>query len=659
MDIIEPSSTTDGNTVYDHSGAVPFNVLIPRPFRLSEQPKEHLDKIRDEVMDKEKTWENRMTMLGFFQGYSIISDSWRIRPNDSGISLSSKKGQSPKTMFQSKSGETHRATECLATFWFRQLTGATPNFDVSRMGLNQNGQPATEDDLYAVQGVILEQQRASNFYKKLMRSERSKALFGCAVAEEPFVSKPYGFGQKYIEYTDWVFRPMIRTGFDTTAIDIMESDFIFFIDFVSKWNVLNQSSQDAEYWDRAKVESHIKEYVKGAPSGKTDIYSRVQASKSRAGYSNEDAGIYEMLNYHGRLEPENPVVQAFAESVGVDPQFVDWSVGILDGDPVVKFHMTQYGDWRTRAKVLSYKDFEDESLPYGVGQLGRKLQRMLDIVESLADDKATFDILNMWKRGAYAGNDAKEFVAEPLKVVDVEDVAQLVPLVGDPQVLKEVLQMVGLRREDFRDNVGAKTNLQGEAKGVSATESAIAQNESVRAAGVSGQLDAEVLREHLNISHINNLNYLDEEIWVGMTGKRPPVPIKKDRLPIGVGFSWKVVTDSDFRPEERRDILQALQIGSSLKGNFPPEIVLNMITELSKVLFRKFGLDPALLSQPVPQAQLMEMRLNRALSSGGLQNELKGEQAGDGEMDKGMMNTPVGPVPTSPDAGQGLTEASA
>lgn len=643
-----------GNTAID------FSVLIPRSFVLSEQPKDQLEKIRIEIMDKLTTWENRMGH--FFRGYSIISDSWRIRPNDSGIvTAGQKKGNSPKTLFQSKSGETHRAAETLATFWFRMLTAATPNFETTRRGLNANGEVATEEDLYAAQGVLLEQSRASGFYKKLMRSERSKALFGVAVAEEPFISMPYGFGRKYMEYTDWVFRPMIRTGFDTTVMDIMDSDYIFFIDFLSKWSLLNQSSQDAEYWNRAEVELHLKEYVKGAPAGKSDVYSRVMQSRSRAGYTDSDAGIYETVNYHGRLETENPVIQAFAESIGLDedPKFVDWSATILDGDPVVKFHMTQYGNWRTRAKVLSYKDFEDEPIPYGVGQLGRKLQRMMDITESLADDKATFDILNMWKRGTYAGADTKEFVAEPLKVVDMEDVTQFIPLVGDPQVLKMVLEMIGIRREDFRNIVGAQTNLQAQITKASATESAIAQNEAVRAAGVSGQLDGEVLRQHLEISHVNNLNYLDEPIWVGLTGKRKPILVNKNKLPIGVGFIWKVVTDSDFRPEERRDILQAMQILSSLKGNFPAEIVINGLTELTKQLFRKFGQDPSLLSQPVSQPRLLEMRLNRALSSGGIANELAGEQAGDGESDSGVIDTPVGPVATSPDGGQGLTEASA
>ena len=638
-----------------------FNIIIPRPFVLSEQPRGDLDKIKEEIMDKDvNPWESRMSP--FFKGYNIIADSWRIRPSDQGVVAGKSQGSSPKTLFNSKSGETHRAAETLATFWFNQLTASDPPFDTAKRGLNPDGSEVTQEQLYLVAGVIIEQLKASKFKKKLMRTERSKATFGVAVVEEPFVSLPYGYGQKYMEFTDWVFRPMTRTGFDTTVSDIEESDYIFFIDFVTKWMLLNQASQDSDYWDRASVELHIKNYAKGGQGSTSPNYSRVSQSRSRAGYSDVDAELYETINYHGRLDPENPVIGAYAESVGLqeDPRYVDWSACVLDGQDMGKFHMTQYGSWRTRAKVLSFKEFEDECIPYGVGQLGRKLQRMMDIVESLADDKATFDILNMWKRGAYGG-DSKQFIAEPQKIVDVEDVAQLMPLIGDPNVLRQVLQMLALRREDFRDIVGAKTNLQGEVKDVSATEASLAQNESVRAAASHGSLDADVLRAHLEIMHINNLNYLDEPIWVSLTGTRKPRLVSKDQLPSSVGFLWKVVTDKDFRPEEKRNILQALQILTSAKSLIPPEIVINGSMELLKELFRKYGKDPALLTQPVSQQQLLEMRLNRLLTSRGAGNELGGEMYGDGtdQAAPESANAATGPVPNAPGGGEGITEASA
>src|SRR3990167_8856562 len=115
-----------------------FSVIIPGEFHLSQQPKEHLNKLKDEVMDKARTWESRMS--NFFQGYAIAADSWRIRP-------SAEKRKS-KTLFNSKSGETHRAAETLATVWQRMLTGASPWFEGTKMGLNADGSDITEEQIF-------------------------------------------------------------------------------------------------------------------------------------------------------------------------------------------------------------------------------------------------------------------------------------------------------------------------------------------------------------------------------------------------------------------------------------------------------------------------------------------------------------------------------
>lgn len=633
-----------------------FNIITPRQFVLSDQSPDDLRKIRDEIMDKLKTWESRMGT--FFKGYAIASDSWRIKPSNA------MEGR-PKTLFNSKSGETHRAVETLCTLWQRMLTASDPNFEATKRGLNPDGTQITEEDLFATTAVLEEQQRASGFKRKLLRSLRSMALMGVTVVEKPFVSLPYGHDRKNIEFTDWVFRPMYRTGFDTSVYDIKQSDYIFFIDFCSKWMLRNLASQDTDFWDIAVVEQHIKDYANGAPQGKTDIYSRVVASRARAGYTDQDASIYENLNYHGRLDPENPVIQAYAESIGleVDPKYVDWSVGLLDGESVCKFHMTQYGDWRTRADVLSYKDFEDEPLSYGVGQLGRKLQRTQDILESLADDKVTFDILNMFKVGKYSGYDTKQFVLEPLKMLEMEDVTQMMPLVGDPNTLKQALEMLAIRREDLRNIVGAPTNLQGEQNGGSATEAVISQKEAIRSGGVHAELLGETLRDHLEICHVNNLNYLDEPIWVGLTGNRAPRLMDKNLLPINVGFKIKIVTDKDFRPEEIKNLIQTLQIFTSVRQMLPQEIAINGTIILTKELFRKFGQNPALLSDPVSPAMMLEMQAAKmAGQAGGVQNEVISEGASEasGQGAQGAFaTTPMGPVPTSPDGGQGYSEASA
>lgn len=628
-----------------------FGISIPKPFVLSEMPKAALDKIVQEVMDKVTTWENRMSP--FFEVYFKGADSWRIRPKS--------KNPNKKGLFNSKSGETHRATETLATVWTRMLTASDPYFQAVAEGLSTSGFPITEEELYATEAVLIKQQRAARFKKKILKVARSLGLMGTVVVEEPYISLPYGFGRKYIEFTDIVFRPMIRTGFDTAVCDINDSDFIFFIDFVSKWMLRNQASLAEDHWDMGKVEKHIEEFGSGNSGSNSGTYSRLQQSRSRAGYYDIDAKVFENINYHGRLEP-NEVIDRYAESVGLeeDPKFVDWSVGILDGTSVAKFHMTQYGDWHTRAKVVTYKDFEDEPLGYGIAQTGRKLQRQLDISESLMDDRFIFDILNMMKIGKYSGYDSKQFVAEPMKMIELEDVNQLVPLVGDPRVLTEALNMIALRREDFRNIVGAQTNLQAaKTSSNSATEAALSQTEAIRAASVHAEVIAEtLLREHLETSHLNNLNYLDEPIWVAMTGSKKPVLVDKTMLPPNVGFEIKVVTDKDFKPERVRNLLQLFQIIIS-GSNFMPSTI-NVLRPVLKEIFRAFEVNPALLNEDVPIADQLEMKAAKLANAGRIPAQLEAEAQGDASGGgANMSQTPIGPVPTSPNGASYPMEMSA
>ena len=104
-----------------------FNVLIPKPFSLADQPKDELRKIKEEIMDKVIAWERRMST--FFDGYFTAADSWRVKPSKT-------KSKGAKTLFNSKSGETHRAAETLATVCQRMLTASDPYFAVTKKGLS-------------------------------------------------------------------------------------------------------------------------------------------------------------------------------------------------------------------------------------------------------------------------------------------------------------------------------------------------------------------------------------------------------------------------------------------------------------------------------------------------------------------------------------------
>lgn len=637
--------------------AFDFNVLTPQPFSLAAQPKDLLDKIRDEIMDKVTTWDRRQAP--FFEVYTRGTDSWRIKPFVN-------KSKQPKQLFNSKSGETHRGAETLATVWQRMLTASDPYFEALKQGLNQFGQEISEEEIYATEGVLLEQDKASEHKRKLLRIFRSLANVGTVVAELPFTGRPFGAARKNMEYTDMLFRPMTRVGFDTAVYDIRESDFIFTIDFVSKWMLRNIASSDVDSWDRSLVERHIEEWGKGTPATMSGSYNRIRQARARAGYNDSDANVFENINYHGRLDPDNAVIEALVASLGsdIDPNFVDFSVGVLDGQDICKLHLTQYGDWRTRFLAATYKDFEDEPLGYGIFQIARRLQREMDINESMTNDLLTAFTLMMFKIGKYSGYSEKQMVWEPLKTIELEDINQLAPLTPDPNAFKVALEMINLRREDFRNIIGAQTNLQAQfSKGVSATEAGLSQTEAIRAASVHAEVFAESLeRRRLEISHMNNLNYLDEPIWVALTNTKKPMLVDKTRLPINVGFKVKIVTDKDFRPEGVQKLLEAIQMCTSVRNFIPSSI--NAVAPLFEELFRRLGMNPRLLREPIPIADQMAMQLEKAIKGGampgaGAPDEVAGEAAGAGA-GVNLQQTPIGPVPTSPlGANQPQLEASA
>lgn len=632
-----------------------FNILEQKPFLLKDQSKTDLNKIKDECIDKVTTWDRRMSSK-FFPTYFKGADSWRIKPTDP--------KNRTKQLFNSKSGETHRGAETLATLWHRMIFANDPPFEAIGQGLDSMGLPVSEEDIYATEGVLLEQQKAAEVKRKFLRTLRSLATFGVVTVENPFVSKPYGFGRKNMEYTDWGFRPMTRVPFDTAVYDMRESDFIATIDFISKYMLRNIASLDAEWWDMEVVERHIKDFGKGGISN-SSMSSRLKDSRSRAGYYDVDAEVYENINYHGRLDHDNSVIQNFANYQGVDPKFVDWSVGILDESEICKFHMTQYGDWRTRFLTATYKEFEDEPLGYGIAQIGRRLQRDMDINESMTNDLLTAFTLMMMKVGKYAGYSEKQMVLEPLKIFELEDINQMAPLTPDPAAFKVALEMINLRREDFRNIIGAQTNLQAQITGASATESGIAQTEAIRGAGVHAELIGEMYRQYLEISHINNLNYLDEPIWVGLTGAKKPMLVDKNMLPINVGFKVKISTDKDFRPERMKVLTGLLQIEASIRSFIEPEISVNAIRELHHEIWRNAGMNPRALNQPITPMQRMESMAGRMpgqngpTGQGGQPADVQGEQASLGQPGGGEMATPVGPVPTSPIGPSQQTDMSA
>lgn len=635
---------TDGNA------ALNFNVITPQAFNLAEMPDEAKSKLKEEVMDRVRTSEKNMS--SFYNDYMTFADSWRVRPRKT-------KNKKPNGLFNSKSGETHRAVETLGTFWLRSMTATDKYFEAMAEGLDDFGNEITPEQLYATENVIAKQLRISHYKEKLMRALTSVGLLGTSIFEEPWVKVPYRNGTAKFEYTDFVFRSLLKVMFDTNVWDINLSSFMATVDFPDKYYLRSMAKNDSEYWDGKAISEYLLKTgdlgMNNANSlnASTGAWNRVNESKQRAGYTQIDNNVFELINYHGKIDVENDIVGRYWESEGRqdDPSDFDFTIGVLNGDPVVRFHETQFGTWHSRFKVAHFKTFEDEGIGYGVGRLGRKIQHEIDTSLSRASDTAMKGVYSMYLVGRYAGLKANQLQINPNGLIDVEDVDQVKPLPIDIRAISEILSMIAGRSEEFRSTVSAPTNLQGQVVKSSATEAAIAQNEGFRNASVHAELIAETfLREHIETMHYNNLEYLDEPIWVHATGDNKPGFYNKENLPKFVGIDIKVATDKDFnKPERAAAFLKGLELWSSIRQNFPPSV--NAIPVLAKEWFKTMDLDPAILSKPLSVKDQLAMAMQQAVRGGQMPGqEIQGETAGvqGNNSNSNTLNTPKGPVQTSP-----------
>ena len=613
-----------------------FNIVIPTPFSMSDPDlKAGFDKIKKEGMDKVDQWENQMS--GMFGEYEEYADSWRIQ--------SSKNVNRPKALFNSKSGETHRAVETRTTLAFRMLTGQEPFYYAQGDGLDDNGEEVSQIQLQAVEQVIEKQLRFIRFKEKLDRSLRSRELFGTMIVECPWTSFPYGDGSKQFEGTDFVHRPLITTAFNPFVYDLFNSDYIIPIDYPSMQMVLNWAKNDKVNWNLKEVQRIFDENKdsNGSASSMKDgrSFSRVISRKSRAGYNVMNPNVRELINYHGRIyDVNNPVVQKYWETQDRqdDPAMCDFSYSILDEAGIVKFHATPFRSWRHLFKTSHVKLFEMEPLGYGVGKIGKKRQRELDSTESRANDLLMFSLLSMWKIGKYAGVDVSKLTIKPWNFVELENIDQLEPLRPQIEALAHAINIQGTWKQDFRASNQATDNAQGLATGGTATESAIIQNSTTMAGGKDAEITAEAfLGDLLSTFHVNNVFFMDNGFWVKTMGSPKPFYVDRNTLPFNVGFILKLATDKQYRPQRITNIMEALKVSTHVNNLVPSS--LNVIEPLYQELFRALEMNLRLLEKPVPLADKIISSIRRSAKGGG--------SGVNGSMANGERGA-VGPVETSP-----------
>lgn len=632
-----------------------FNVIVPEPFSLSRHSDSDKSLITQFIME-ENVRKCEKSLGGFYSEYSEQSDFWRVQRR--------RGNRGNRNLFNSRTGESHRGVEALCTFWFRVLTSHDPYFEAFPTGLGSNGVPLTSEDLYSVEQILLTQKTKTHYKEKLLNVLRSLATFGAVVVELPFVQKPIS-GSKYFEATDFEISPLIRTYFDTTRSRIDLSHYIANVDYITDYSLYDLAQNDTESYDMEAIEKNLDSKNNGNVVSNLNAYSLIRERMDRGGYQESDTGLNELLNYHGRLNKDCLKTDLIAElwekegDPNQNPRNVDFSFRVLNGQALISGYPTQYGDWRTRFVSATYKRFENEPIGYGVPRIGKKSQLEMDFMTSNAADLSTMSLFNMWLVNPMSGLKQSQLGIKPLNMIEVDDVHNsIVPLRPDVNAINYAINLINTLKTDFRSTTGASDTLQAQITGASATESSLAQNEAVRQQSVHAEIIGETLvRDSLEISHLNNCNHLDASIWVALSGSEKTEFKGYNRLniPRSVGFRIKTTSDKDYRPERINKLTSAGQYLSSIRQMIPPEIVINGTKYLSKEIFRELGIDPRLLGAPISLKDKIEFttRSNQLTGRQGpagsgspsnVGNEIAGEISSAQSGGLQDQQTPLGPI---------------
>jgi hypothetical protein len=358
------------------------------------------------------------------------------------------------------------------------------------------------------------------------------------------------------------------------------------IDYLTDGQLRALGQKMPDIFDPQAIEEAI-----GASQDAKNISPEVNARLNNAGYTmyggqNGKSSVYQLITYYGPLDG-NPGVEM--------------CVATINDLKTIRAHPSVYK--RRPFAVAHLNEFELEAYGYGVGRIAEATQPAMNSNQGRMHDTITFSLFNMWLASRSANIKSAQLKVKPWGVVNVD---------GDPETsLKAIrpqlegvnfgLQMDAMMKTEFRSTTGASDNLQAMVTEASATEASIAQTEAVRRLSVIAENVSEpLLREHLSKAHENNMTFLDQPFSIGVTGRPSGIRVFPSDIALDVEVMTKIVTDKDFRPQRNKDLLQFLQVVTSIR-NQNPQMGQVDIKPFVEEFARGVGMNPARVWQMVPQ----------------------------------------------------------
>lgn len=520
-----------------------------------------------EVKEKVDFWHSRLSSK--LSGFNDMANFWRlIRPTRSGTLDGFANPQVT---------ETTRATETIASFMYRGMTSQQPNFALTTSNRN-----ISQEDLWVNEQIIIAQQTATNRRRKLLKTCRSLALFGTELHELPWV-----VNLPYWEATDFVPRSLLQMAFDPLVFDISQSPWYAIVDFFTEGQIRAEAKKMPDIWDQEAMEKAISN-----SANTKGLSSELTARLANAGYSsyssnsNNTSRLFQVTTYYGPLRD--------------DAENRQWTVRTINDMETVCCHEMPYK--RKPISSTSLNEFEVEPYGYGVGSFALGLQPEINSNRARMHDTITFSLFNMWLASRMANIKSSQLKVKPWGVVQVD---------GDPETsLKAIrpqlegvnygIQIENLMKTEFRSTTGASDNLQAIVTQATATESSIAQNEAVRRLSVMTEIASESLvREDISRMLENNQTFLDQPFSVAVSGQ-PYRVFPSDLMSTDIDVVAKITTDKDFRPQRNKDLLQFLQVVTSIRNQNPQMGQVNLEPFVEEFA-RGVGMNPKSVWSAVPQ----------------------------------------------------------
>ncbi len=498
-------------------------------------PRVHIE----EILDRNMTWERNSD--SFLEQANHIAEMWRLNPPG--------KTGGDTQLTNTRTAELVRSSESISTLMFRMMTASDPNFDVvpKQIGIGDD-----ENRLQAISRLLQWQQMHLHYRKNLKNSLSSMVTFGTTIVEERWRSFPNA-QNPIVEGTEFVPRSLSQVAFNTSVHDIAQSDWYNTTDFMTSHALRSLVKANPRLWDEKQIELAIEQ-----GKDKTKIPEKIRQRRRAAGYDEVDMDIFQVTTFHGFFDD-------FPEEEGKN-----WVVTLVNDQFQIAGHGNPFDHGEFPFRVASYMDFELEPYGYGFGRTGFLPLNQLDAVRNMTMDTVIMALFNMWSVSTLAEIEGPTMKMVPLGIVRSTDPAGIIPLRPDLAAAKAGIELDALIKDEYRSAVGATHNLQGIVTEATATESAIVQNEALRRVAVYTEIAAEELvRRHLYMSHRNNVQFLDRDIYLTVSGEEKPTRVNKDIINMDADFLIKIVTDKDYRPQRMQNLLQALQIVSSVRQDIP------------------------------------------------------------------------------------------